>query len=115
MTAYPHLLAPLDLGFVTLPNRAPVSYTHLDVYKRQGFMLDGHMAVAASSDGGILLRIDPAAAGDLVDGVVARRFEMRGRAMDGWLAVDPAAAQTDEALREWVAHGVAYVRSLPPK
>ncbi|HOF37054.1 MAG: TfoX/Sxy family protein [Actinomycetales bacterium] len=80
-----------------------------------GFMLDGHMAVAASSDGGILLRIDPAAAGDLVDGVVARRFEMRGRAMDGWLAVDPAAAQTDEALREWVAHGVAYVRSLPPK
>lgn len=80
-----------------------------------GFMLDGNMAVAASSDGGILLRIDPALADELVDDVVARRFEMRGRAMDGWLAVDPTAAQTDEALRAWVAHGVAYARSLPPK
>jgi hypothetical protein len=80
-----------------------------------GFMLDGNMAVAASSGGGILLRIDPARSGELADGVRARRFEMRGRAMDGWLDVDPAAAETDEALREWVAHGVAFARSLPPK
>ncbi len=80
-----------------------------------GFMLDGNMAVAASSGGGILLRIDPARCGELADGVRARRFEMRGRAMDGWLDVDPAAAETDAALHEWVAHGVAYARSLPPK
>ena len=80
-----------------------------------GFMLDGNMAVAASSQGDILLRIDPARAGELVDGLHVRRFEMRGRAMDGWLLVDPAAVPSDEALRGWVAHGVSYARSLPPK
>jgi hypothetical protein len=40
---------------------------------------------------------------------------MRGREMDGWLRVDAGAVQTDDSLREWVAHGVAYARSLPPK
>ncbi len=79
------------------------------------FMLGGHMAVAASGRGGILLRIDPARAEELVDGKAARRFEMRGRAMNGWLDLDPAAVATDESLREWVAHGVRYARSLPPK
>lgn len=79
------------------------------------FMLGGHMAVAASGRGGILLRIDPARADELVDGKAARRFEMRGRAMNGWLDLDPAAVATDESLRQWVAHGVRYARSLPPK
>jgi hypothetical protein len=43
------------------------------------------------------------------------RFEMRGREMDGWLRVDVEALQTDDALRSWVDHGVAYARSLPAK
>jgi hypothetical protein len=38
---------------------------------------------------------------------------MRGRAMDGWLRVDPP---DDEAeFAKWVGVGVAYARSLPPK
>jgi hypothetical protein len=40
---------------------------------------------------------------------------MRGREMDGWLRVDPAAVESDEALRAWVRLGVMYARSLPPK
>ncbi len=44
-----------------------------------------------------------------------RRFEMHGRAMDGWLDVDPHAVGTDEALDRWVAMGLGYARSLPPK
>ena len=40
---------------------------------------------------------------------------MHGRRMGGWLRVDPAAIQTDEALRRWAAYGMAYVRTLPPK
>jgi hypothetical protein len=35
--------------------------------------------------------------------------------MVGWLRVDAEVVATDEALREWVAHGVAYAGSLPPK
>ena len=80
-----------------------------------GFMLDGHMVAAASSAGGLLLRIDPAQAASLVDGHGVRRSEMRGRELDGWLDVDPDVVAGDEELARWVAHGVSYVRSLPPK
>ena len=89
--------------------------TERGMFGGRGFMLDGHMAVAASSTGGLLLRIDPARAGELVDGDLVRRYEMGGRAMDGWLDVRAERVATDEALREWVGHGVSYVRSLPPK
>jgi hypothetical protein len=40
---------------------------------------------------------------------------MRGRQMDGWLRVDPAAVDTEDDLRDWVSRGVAYARSLPAK
>jgi hypothetical protein len=40
---------------------------------------------------------------------------MRGRAMDGWLRVAPEGLETDDELERWVAVGVSYARSLPPK
>lgn len=79
------------------------------------FLIEGNMAVSASSQGGLLLRIDPAMAESLVGEPEVRRFEMRGRLMDGWLHVGPEAVNTDDDLRHWVSHGVAYARSLPPK
>jgi TfoX/Sxy family transcriptional regulator of competence genes len=79
------------------------------------FMINGNMAVGASGQGGLLLRVDPAETDALVESPHARRFEMRGREMDGWLRVDDAGLSTDQNLRHWVTHGVAYARSLPPK
>lgn len=79
------------------------------------FLLDGHMAVAASGKGGLMLRIDPARTESLVREPHVRRFEMRGRQMDGWLRVDAEAIETDGDLRRWVSHGVDYVRTLPAK
>ncbi len=79
------------------------------------FLINGNMAVSASGKGGLLLRVDPAETDSLVreDGVT--RFEMRGRAMDGWLRVDPSATTSDQELKRWVQVGVAYAGSLPPK
>ncbi len=79
------------------------------------FLINGHLAVSASSRGGLLLRVDPAATDSLVDDLHVRRFVMRGRAMEGWLGVDADAVADDDALGQWVEHGVAYARSLPPK
>lgn len=79
------------------------------------FLVRGNMAVSASGKGGLLLRIDPAQAEPLVSEPHVQRFEMRGRAMDGWLRVDHEAVRTDEELRRWVSHGIGYARSLPPK
>jgi hypothetical protein len=45
----------------------------------------------------------------------ARPFEMRGRAMRGWLRVDPEGVRTKRQLAPWVKRGVAYARSLPAK
>jgi TfoX/Sxy family transcriptional regulator of competence genes len=79
------------------------------------FLVAGHMAVTASGKGGLLLRVDPARTEELLAEGRAGRFVMRGREMDGWLRVDPAALGTDVDLARWVAVGVAYARSLPPK
>jgi TfoX/Sxy family transcriptional regulator of competence genes len=79
------------------------------------FLIDGKMAVSASSQGGLLLRIDPAQAASLIREPHTQLFEMRGRAMDGWLRIDVAALATDAELRRWVSLGVSYARSLPQK
>lgn len=79
------------------------------------FLVDGHMAASASSQSGMLLRVDPADTASLVALPHVSRFEMGGRAMDGWLLVDTEALADRAALRDWVGRGVAYVRSLPPK
>ncbi len=79
------------------------------------FLVNGNMAVSAGSQGGLMVRIDPAMAESLVGAPHVRRFEMRGREMDGWLRVDAEALVSDAELRRWVRHGVAYARSLAPK
>lgn len=76
------------------------------------FLVEGHMAVAASGRGGLMVRVDPATSEELVDGVLVDRVVMRGREMDGWLRVASAAVDDDEALREWVVRGVAAARAL---
>jgi hypothetical protein len=73
------------------------------------------MSVSASGQGGLLLRVDPEQTDELVAKPHAEPFVMRGRAMDGWLRVDPEGVRTKEQLERWVARGVGYARSLPPK
>jgi TfoX/Sxy family transcriptional regulator of competence genes len=79
------------------------------------FLIGGHMSVSASGQGGILLRIDPQQTDELLQKPHAAPFEMRGRTMDGWLRVDPDGLKTKAQLERWVARGVEFARSLPPK
>ncbi len=79
------------------------------------FLVGGNMSVAASGQGGLMVRVDPAQTDALLTEPHARRFEMRGRAMEGWLRVDAEGVGTERQLQPWVRRGVAYARSLPPK
>jgi TfoX/Sxy family transcriptional regulator of competence genes len=79
------------------------------------FLIAGNMAVAASGQGGLMVRVDPAETDALVAKPHARSFEMRGRPMTGWLRVDTEGVRTKRQLEPWVKRGVAYARSLPPK
>lgn len=73
------------------------------------------MAVAASGQGGLLVRVDPAESDTLVAKTTARLMEMGGRTMNGWLRVGAEDVRAKRALATWVGRGSAYARSLPPK
>lgn len=79
------------------------------------FLVGGNMAIAASGQGGILVRVDPEESDELVATTSAEPMEMRGRSMAGWLRVDSTDVEADAALAEWVERGTAYAGSLPPK
>lgn len=79
------------------------------------FLINGNMAVSASGQGGLLLRVDPAETDSLADQPHAAPFEMRGRPMQGWLRVAPEGVGTKRELERWVSRGVAHARSLPSK
>jgi TfoX/Sxy family transcriptional regulator of competence genes len=79
------------------------------------FLIGGNMAIAASGQGGLLVRVDPAQSEELTSSTPAETMEMRGRPMPGWLRVDAADVSGTEELTAWVERGVSFARSLPPK
>ncbi|MCA0330124.1 MAG: TfoX/Sxy family protein [Actinobacteria bacterium] len=79
------------------------------------FLLDGHMAIAASGQGGALVRVDPADTGTLLAKGPAEPMVMRGREMDGWVRVPSEALRTRAQLSRWTERALAFVRTLPPK
>ena len=79
------------------------------------FLVNGNMSVAASSKGGLMVRLDEDEAEQLLQRESVRPFEMRGKPMKGWLRVDEAGFEDDDELREWVERSVEYARTLPHK
>ncbi|MEP6852460.1 MAG: TfoX/Sxy family protein [bacterium] len=80
-----------------------------------GILIDGHLAISASSRGGLMVRVDPAQAESYLAEPHVHRFEMRGREMKGWLDVAADAVRTRDELARWATLAVAYARSLPAK
>jgi TfoX/Sxy family transcriptional regulator of competence genes len=79
------------------------------------FLIGGNMALAASGQGGLLVRVDPALSDTVVAATNARLMEMNGRRMRGWLRVGPEDVRTKRQLVKWVELGATHVRSLPAK
>lgn len=79
------------------------------------FLVNGRLAVSASSQGGLLLRVDPAAAEALLQQPHAERAVMRGRQLRGWLRVAAQGLESDDDFTRWVSRSVTYARSLPSK
>jgi TfoX/Sxy family transcriptional regulator of competence genes len=79
------------------------------------FLVGGNMAIAASGQGGILVRVDPARSDQLVDTTKAEIAVMRNRPMQGWLRVAPEHLGAKRQLVKWVDLGTERARSLPAK
>ena len=109
--AYDEELA--DRIHTLLGNRAGL--TEQKMFGGLAFLIGGNMAIAASGQGGILVRVDPEESEELVSTTPAEPMEMRGRSMAGWLRVGSADLADDAALGKWVERGKTYAASLPPK
>ena len=75
----------------------------------RSFMVHEQLAVAAASDGNLLLRCAPEQLDRLLKRNGAWSAEMRGRPMSpGWIRVDADAVHDDHVLKQWVDDAVAY-------
>jgi TfoX/Sxy family transcriptional regulator of competence genes len=95
--------------------RDEADVTERKMFGGLAFLIGGNMAVAASGQGGALVRVDPARSDRIVATTDARPMEMRGREMQGWLRVAPEHLRTKRQLARWVTLGATYARSLPAK
>jgi len=91
-----------------------------DVRERRMFgglalLAGGNLAVAASGQGGLMVRVDPADAERLLARADVVPVVMRGRELHGWLRVDPVGLRRREQLARWVTRGMDFARTLPPK
>jgi TfoX/Sxy family transcriptional regulator of competence genes len=89
--------------------------TEMRMFGGLAFLINGHMSVTVSGRGGLMLRVDPNETDALLAKPHAQTFEMRGKAMKGWLRVEAEGVRTKRQLERWVARGVEHARSLPPK
>lgn len=89
--------------------------TEMKMFGGLAFLLNGNMSVAASGQGGLLVRAGPAVAERALASSHAQPMVMRGREMRGWLRVDADGVKTKRQLAVWVRRGVEHARSLPAK
>jgi TfoX/Sxy family transcriptional regulator of competence genes len=79
------------------------------------FLIGGNMAIAASRQGGVLVRVDPAQSDGLLRTTKAEVAVMGGRPMNGWLRVAAEDVTTRRQLQKWVRIGAGCAASLPAK
>ncbi|MDH6246545.1 TfoX/Sxy family protein [Mycobacterium sp. OTB74] len=79
------------------------------------FLLNGNMSVAASRDGGLLVRVAPDDTEKLLGRQHVELMTMGGREMRGWLHVAPDGLKTKRQLQSWVDRSVGYAATLPAK
>lgn len=97
------------------PGLAELEVSEKKMFGGLSFLVGGNMAVAASGQGGLMVRVDPDATEQLLADTAAFPMEMRGSALRGWLRVADDDIATDEQLAVWVQRGAAYAATLPAK
>jgi TfoX/Sxy family transcriptional regulator of competence genes len=94
---------------------AEATLTEQRMFGGLAFLVGGNMAVAASGQGGLMVRVDPAQSERLVSTTTATPMVMRERPMAGWLRVPAEDVRTKRQLSKWVTIGTSYAKSLPAK
>ncbi|MBI3449433.1 MAG: TfoX/Sxy family protein [Acidobacteria bacterium] len=79
-----------------------------------GFMLNGNICCGVHGER-MIVRLSPDESEAALKKAHVRVFDLTGRAMKGWIFVDPAGVRTDASLGKWVDVAVGFAGKLPPK
>jgi TfoX/Sxy family transcriptional regulator of competence genes len=79
-----------------------------------GFLLHGNMLVGVWKTTLIVRLGSEEGVAALAEPHVVE-FDITGRAMKGWVMVEPDGLETDEQLAGWIARAMAFVATLPKK
>ena len=79
-----------------------------------GFLLNGNMLVGVWKDS-LIVRLGPEAVDDALVEPHVREFDITGKAMKGWVMVEPEGVEEDEQLKDWIQRATKFVGKLPGK
>ena len=79
-----------------------------------GFLLNGNMLVGVWKDS-LIVRLDPDEYDDALQQPHAQEFDITGRAMRGWVIVEPGGVEQDHHLKDWIERAMKFVKALPKK
>jgi TfoX/Sxy family transcriptional regulator of competence genes len=89
-------------------------FSEKKMFGGMGYLLHGNMCVGVWKEF-LILRIGPDAYEDALAQPHVREFDITGRAMKGWVMVEPAGVRRDSELNEWVGQAIDFVSGLPGK
>ena len=79
-----------------------------------GFFLQGNMLVGVWKSS-LIARLGPEAGEKALSEVCVRPFDITGKAMKGWVLVEPDGIESDEQLQQWIKRAMEFVKGLPGK
>lgn len=78
------------------------------------FLLNGNALAGVWKDA-LIARLGPDEGEAALREPHVRAFDITGRPMRNWVAVEPEGVEDDDQLREWIERAVKFVRTLPKK
>lgn len=79
-----------------------------------GYLLHGNMCVGVWQQS-LIVRHDPANQAAALALPHVRPFDITGRAMNGWVLVEPDGVESESDLAAWLEQAWEFVGTLPPK
>jgi TfoX/Sxy family transcriptional regulator of competence genes len=79
-----------------------------------GYLLNGNMLVGVWKDS-LIVRLDPDEYDETLLEPHVREFDITGRAMKGWVLVEPEGVKDDDQLKGWIEQAIKFVKSLPKR
>jgi TfoX/Sxy family transcriptional regulator of competence genes len=89
-------------------------YTEKRMFGGIAFFVSGNMACGVIGDR-VIVRVGLERYEEALARPHAGPFDMTGRAMKGWVSVQPDGYASDKGLGDWISQGVRFAATLPAK